>query len=53
VLEDGSIAQSAGGIRRNLKIRDGSPFWHQEEAEPIPPVEKFAPPGKVRAGFLV
>jgi len=52
VLEDGSITQSAGGVGSNLKIKDGSPFWHQEEAEPIPPEEKFVPPAKVQVKFL-
>ena len=38
ILEDGSITHSA--------------FWHQEEAEPIPPVEKFVPSSKVQAELL-
>lgn len=36
-----------------MKIREGSPFRHQEEAEPVPPLEKFAPPRKVQVKFLV
>ena len=51
--EDGFITQCASGISTNFKIRDGSPFWHQVEAEPIPLVEKCVPPDKVQAEVLV
>ena len=34
-------------------MSEGSPIWHQEEAEPIPSMEKLAPPSKVQVKFLV
>lgn len=44
---------SACDIQRDLEIRKRNPVRHQQETEPIPTLEKLAPPSQVQTEFLV